>query len=153
MLHGLHDAWPRYLDTSIAITVPRGGNTALTCDVPPALSTARVTDRAQQITWILKKDPRKLLQPRANISCTRTWSIYKMERDKGFKVGGGGGKCSSSTWLGSTSYPCLAASVLPIAKLMTYPTIAREKAVLNMSSHWLTVGRIGAGNLENKDKT
>ena len=44
----------------------------LTCDVPPALSTAKVTDRAQQITWILKKDPKKLLQPRANISCTET---------------------------------------------------------------------------------
>lgn len=43
--------------------------------------------------------------------------------------------CSSSTWLGSTSYPCLAASVLPMAKLMTYPTIAREKAVLTMPSH------------------
>lgn len=40
----------------------------LTCEVPPALSTARVTDRAQQMTWILKKDPRKLLQPRASIS-------------------------------------------------------------------------------------
>lgn len=58
-----------------------------------------------------------------------------------------------STWLGSTLYPCLAAKVLPIAKLMTYPTIARENAVLNMSSHWLAVGRTGAGNLKNKDKS
>lgn len=41
----------------------------LTCDLPPAPSTARVTERAQQMTWILKKDPKKLLQPRASISC------------------------------------------------------------------------------------
>lgn len=48
----------------------------LTCDFPPAPSTARVTERAQQITWILKKDPKKLLQPRASISCGDggTWS-------------------------------------------------------------------------------
>lgn len=45
----------------------------LTCDVPPALSTAMVKDGEQQATWTLKKDPRKLLQPRANISCPRTW--------------------------------------------------------------------------------
>lgn len=41
----------------------------LTWDFAPAPSTARVTERAQQITWILKKDPKKLLQPRASISC------------------------------------------------------------------------------------
>lgn len=44
----------------------------------------------------------------------------------------------------------MAASVLPIARLMTYPTIASEKAVLSMSSHWLTVGRIGVGNLDDR---
>lgn len=43
--------------------------TALTWDFPPAPSTARVTERAQQMTWILKKEPKKLLQPRAIISC------------------------------------------------------------------------------------
>ena len=41
----------------------------LTWDFPPAPSTARVTERAQQMTWILKKEPKKLLQPRAIISC------------------------------------------------------------------------------------
>lgn len=40
----------------------------LTWDFPPAPSTARVTERAQQMTWILKKEPKKLLQPRAIIS-------------------------------------------------------------------------------------
>lgn len=67
--------YTQYL-SSITVAAPWRGNTALTCDVPPALSTARVTDRAQQMTWILKKDPRKLLQPRANISCTWTCMWY-----------------------------------------------------------------------------
>jgi len=52
---------------SAGICTEDGG--ALTCDFPPAPSTARVTERAQQMTWILKKDPKKLLQPRASISC------------------------------------------------------------------------------------
>lgn len=62
-----------YRQDYILVTVP---GDILTCDIPPALSTASVTDRAQQMTWILKKAPRKLLQPRANISCTRTYVRY-----------------------------------------------------------------------------
>lgn len=49
--------------------LPRSPEARLTWDFPPAPSTARVTERAQQMTWILKKEPKKLLQPRAIISC------------------------------------------------------------------------------------
>lgn len=49
----------------------------LTWDFAPAPSTARVTERAQQITWILKKDPKKLLQPRASISCGDVENVYQ----------------------------------------------------------------------------
>ena len=48
---------------------PHSPGTVLTWDFPPAPSTARVTERAQQMTWILKKEPKKLLQPKAIISC------------------------------------------------------------------------------------
>lgn len=50
------------------------GARGLTWDFPPAPSTARVTERAQQMTWILKKEPKKLLQPSAIISCGDRWS-------------------------------------------------------------------------------
>lgn len=50
-------------------SLPHSPGPALTWDFPPAPSTARVTERAQQMTWILKKEPKKLLQPRAIISC------------------------------------------------------------------------------------
>lgn len=49
----------------------------LTWDFAPAPSTARVTERAQQITWILKKDPKKLLQPRASISCGDVENVHQ----------------------------------------------------------------------------
>lgn len=62
--------------TITAYKVTVSVQSALTCEVPPALSTARVTDRAQQITWILKNDPKKLLQPRASISYSNTHIQY-----------------------------------------------------------------------------
>lgn len=62
--------------------IPPPPSTGLTWDFPPAPSTARVTERAQQMTWILKKEPKKLLQPRAIISYKEGAELVGGQRPK-----------------------------------------------------------------------
>lgn len=69
-LAGLAYAWASVGNCLVSLPAPPcSTGTVLTWDFPPAPSTARVTESAQQMTWILKKEPKKLLQPRASISC------------------------------------------------------------------------------------
>lgn len=60
---------PGVLGGYCSVPLTSSPGTALTWDFPPAPSTTRVTERAQEMTWILKKELKKLLQPRAIISC------------------------------------------------------------------------------------
>ena len=131
---------------AIPLPLPSSPGAALTWDLPPAPSTARVTERAQQMTWILKKEPKKLLQPRAIISCGGRGRIGWW-RWRGRVAGHGANLVGHASWiLGLGPDLLLHSQTLPIKKRSApgvrdpYPSVGQPSSPQTRAWRYLLPG-------------